>query len=219
MRSSMIESLLKELALHGAINRYILVTTSQIGASLGISQQSASRWISKTAEMGLIRKESVGRNIKVKITREGLNILKYEFFRYLILFGSPAIITLKGIVISGLGEGKYYVMKGGYRTQIHQKLFFDPYPGTLNVKLYPEYIEKFGEILEHEPVILDGFSEGDRNYGRVFSYFATLNGTPGALIVPEMTQYRDTVEIISEYSLREKHRLKDGTNVEIKVYL
>jgi len=39
------------------------------------------------------------------------------------------------------------------------------------------------------------------------------------LIIPEMSHYRDVVEIISDVKLRDKFALKDGSEVELKVYI
>ncbi len=121
--------------------------------------------------------------------------------------------------MSGLGEGRYYVMREGYRRQIREKLFFDPYPGTLNVKVYPTYRKKVAELREGDCVMLRGFTEGGKTFGRVKAFHATVNGYPGALIIPEMSHYRDVIEIIADVSLREKFGLRDGDEVEIRVYL
>ncbi len=215
----MIELLLKELALLGATHKHILITTSQLGLRLGISQQSASRWITYVESLNLVKKENVGRNIRVKLTREGMNILRHEFFEYTLIFGAPKLLHFEGKVVSGLGEGKYYISKRQYKRQIIEKLFFDPFPGTLNVKLYPEYVEKLAELKEAEPIILDGFEEGGHTYGRVFAYFATISKHPGALILPELSHYREVVELISHIPLREVCKLIDGDEVEIAVFL
>ncbi len=219
MNDAYAQRLLRELAMKGAIKGYVVVSTTDLGKRLGISQQSASRWLSELAEMGLIRKDRFGKNVKVKITPEGENILKRAWFEYLLIFGEPKVMTLKGTVMSGLGEGRYYVMREGYRRQIREKLFFDPYPGTLNVKVYPIHKKSIKELREEDCIILKGFSEGERTFGRVRAYHATLNGYPGALIIPEMSHYRDVIEMIADIGFREKFGIRDGDEVEIKVYL
>ncbi len=211
--------ILKELALMGSMNRYTMIHTSELGKRVGMSQQSASRWISIMEKRGLIEKEKYGRNIRVKITSLGRVYLKKAHFDFTMIFGDSRRVELRGEVMKGLGEGRYYIMKEGYRKQIEEKLFFEPFPGTLNVRVYPNYRKRVKEIREGEFISLDGFEENGRKFGRVRAYFATLNSYPAALIVPEMSQYRDVVEIISDVKLRDKFDLKDGSEVLLVIYL
>ena len=51
----------------------------------------------------------------------------------------PTSIMLEGTLFTGLGEGAYYVTRDDYRKQFIEKLGFDPYPGTLNIKLTSDY--------------------------------------------------------------------------------
>ncbi len=219
MNRAYAQMLLRELALRGAMDRYVIISTKDVGKRIGISQQSASRWLSELETEGLIRRERFGKNMKVKITPAGINILKRIYYEYSAIFGIPKIIKLKGTVISGLGEGRYYIMKEGYRSQIREKLMFDPYPGTLNIKVYPNYVDNARNLREANDIILKGFVENGRKFGDVRAFFATIEGYMGALIIPEMSHYKDIVEIIADVSLREKFRLKDGDEVEINVYL
>ncbi len=219
MNDCRIFMLLKELALMGSMNRYTMVHTYELGKRTGMSQQSASRWLSIMEEKGLIEKEKYGRNIRVKITPLGRVYLKKAHFDFTVIFGDSRKVELRGEVMKGLGEGRYYVMKEGYKRQIEEKLFFEPFPGTLNVRVYPNYRKRVKEIREGEFISLNGFEENGRKFGRVRAYFATLNGYPAALIIPEMSQYRDVVEIISDVKLRDRFNLKDGSEVELVIYL
>ncbi|MEM1537956.1 MAG: DUF120 domain-containing protein [Candidatus Nezhaarchaeales archaeon] len=45
------------------------------------------------------------------------------------------VLTLEGEVFTGLGEGAFYVTREGYRSQFIEKLDFDPFPGTLNLRI------------------------------------------------------------------------------------
>ena len=44
-------------------------------------------------------------------------------------------IEFRRKIVSGMGEGAYYMSLKGYRNQFIEKLGYEPYPGTLNVKL------------------------------------------------------------------------------------
>ena len=48
---------------------------------------------------------------------------------------TKAELDVTGVLFSGLGEGAYYIMIKGYRKQFQSKLGFDPFPGTLNLRL------------------------------------------------------------------------------------
>ncbi len=129
-------------------------------------------------------------------------------------------ITLRGIVVSGSGEGKYFLSLEGYRSQIRSRLGFDPYPGTLNVLLDPESVERKFLVLTRQPIILRGFKEGDRTYGDVLAYPARIGDVwPTALVIPLRTHHPPSIiELISPFNLRERLSLKDGDVVEVEVY-
>ncbi len=212
-------SILKEIALNGGTERFVKLSTFEVGRKIGISQQSASRWLKEITALSLIERRKSGREIYVKITKKGIYALKREFYIYIDIFKAPKPISIKGNVISGIGEGKYYVMKHGYRTQIIDKLFFDPYPGTLNVKVEPIYEQEIEKLRNKKGIIIDGFIEDGRKYGKVFSFFCIINGYPGALIIPEMSNYANIVEIIADTSLREKIKLRDESRVSVDIYI
>ncbi|ALU11346.1 riboflavin kinase [Ignicoccus islandicus DSM 13165] len=129
-------------------------------------------------------------------------------------------VSLKGIVVSGSGEGRYFLSLEGYRSQIRNRLGFDPYPGTLNVLLDPESMERKFLLLTRPPIILKGFRKDDRTFGEVLAYPARINGLwPAALVIPLRTHHPPSIiEIISPYKLREKLELKNGDYVAIEIY-
>ncbi len=132
--------------------------------------------------------------------------------------GKP--IVLKGKVVTGDGEGQYYLSLKGYRDQVREKLGFDPYPGTLNVLLDPESTERRSLLLFRKAIVLKGFEEGGRRYGEVLAYPAQVSGFwPSALIVPLKTHHPPSIiEIIAPVKLRNELRLKDGDEVTVRVY-
>ena len=65
----------------------------------------------------------------------------------------PPSVTLEGTVFTGLGEGAYYISKEAYRKQFTEKLGFEPYPGTLNLKLSTDYDIKTRREIEAYPAI------------------------------------------------------------------
>ena len=211
--------ILKEIALLGAKDGFVEISTLKIGEKIGISQQSASRWINDLYRMGLVEKKRSGRKIAVKITRKGMDILRRESFDYRRIFESPKYVELTGEVITGLGEGRYYITRKGYYDQIKEKLFFEPYPGTLNVRIYPGDLDKVDLLRSLPGICLKGFVSQGRTFGNVKAFLCTINGVEAALIMPERSHYTDVVEVIASENLRKKLSLKDGSTVDIVVYL
>ena len=211
--------MLKEIALTGGRDGFVEISTSELGKKIGISQQSASRWLGELENNGLIQKKKLGRKISVKITRKGMDILRHESFDYRRIFESPKYLELTGEVITGLGEGRYYITRKGYYNQIKEKLFFEPYPGTLNVRIYPGDLEKVDLLRSIPGISLQGFVSQGRTFGNVKAFLCTINGVEAALIMPERSHYTDVVEIIANKNLRKKLTLKDGSAVDIVVYL
>jgi len=131
-------------------------------------------------------------------------------------------MVIEGIVFSGLGEGAYYVTREPYRKQFIEKLGFDPYPGTLNLKLTSWYDAHLRRELEEQPGIeIPGFKNENRTYGPVKCFPARINGKEkGAVILALRTHYDSSViEIIAPSYLRNTLKLKDGNKVKVEVFL
>ena len=121
----------------------------------------------------------------------------------------------------GLGEGAYYVGKELYRKQIVEKLGFEPYPGTLNLKLSSDYDIKTRMELDAYPAIeVKGFQNEDRSFGLVKCYPVMIgNEVKGALVTALRSHYDASVlEIIAPVCLRKALCLKDGHKVKVEVY-
>jgi riboflavin kinase len=129
-------------------------------------------------------------------------------------------VTLEGTVFTGLGEGAYYIAKENYRKQFMEKLGFDPYPGTLNLKLTTDYDNKArGELDAYPAVEIEGFKSEDRTFGDVKCYPVIIeNKVKGALISALRSHYDSSVvEIIAPVALRKHLKLKDGHKVKVEV--
>ena len=157
-----------------------------------------------------------------KITDSGMAELKklYRDLRLIFEAAYPPSVTLEGILFSGLGEGAYYVTKEGYRKQFIEKIGFDPYPGTLNLKLTTEYDVKTMSELEAYPSIeIQGFKDESRTFGPVKCYPAIINNkVKGAVIYALRSHYNASVlEIIAPVFLRGRLKLKDGNKVKVEI--
>jgi len=171
---------------------------------------------------GLIRRKTGAKGSLVEITEAGCRLLEevYRDLHAILWEGRPPSITLEGEVFTGLGEGAYYVTRRGYRRQFVKKLGFDPYPGTLNLKLVSEEALRHRMELETLPAIkISGFMNEDRTFGEVRCYPVMINEeVRGAIVIASRSHYGPSVlEVIAPVYLRERFNLKDGDKVKIRV--
>ena len=210
---------LKLLALKGNIYDYNSLSSRELGKGLGLSQQSASKKILELLEMELIKRKMGARKQLVKITSKGMDVLRKEYSQYQKIFDSMEHIVIRGTLISGLGEGQYYISQKGYKEQFQTKLWFQPYPGTLNLKIEGNELSKLQILKDSEGIMIDGFESEGRTFGKVKCFLTDIQNVECAVIIPIRTHYSDVLEIISRHFLRDKLNLKDGDIVEIVVSL
>ena len=148
----------------GAAKTPIKISTTYLSNIIGGSQQSASRHLQLLEEMGLIERQISTVGSRVQISGEGLGELDkiLQELRWYLEGEEAETVTFEGTIVSGLFQGAYYVSKDGYREQIQKKLGFDPFPGTLNVKIKDEDVETRRRLEQGPSIRLDGFKEKDR---------------------------------------------------------
>jgi len=213
---------LYKLAEMGASRRTVKVSTEYFALKMMLSQQTASRYLIQLDKKGWIKRTITPEGCLVRVTDTGQRELKQLYSNLRLIFEaaySPSI-TLEGTLFSGLGEGAYYVSKDGYRKQFMEKLGFDPYPGTLNLKLTSEYDVKTRTELEAFPAVeLQGFDNENRSFGGVKCYPALINNkVKGAILTAMRTHYDSSViEIVAPIYLRANLKLKDGQKVKVEV--
>ncbi len=207
----------------GAYKRIAKISTEYLAEKLGISQQTASRYLIELERKGWIQRNITPDGSLIKIDEQGVReLLKlYSSLKMVIETAYPPSVTLEGTVFTGLGEGAYYITKDVYRRQFTEKLGFEPYPGTLNLKLNSDYDVKTRMELDAYPAIeIEGFKNEDRTFGLVRCYPAIIdNKIKGALITAMRSHYDVSVlEIIAPVCLRKQLNLKDGVKVKIEVF-
>lgn len=127
------------------------------------------------------------------------------------------ILSIKGKVTHGRGEGGKFIELPWVKKQITEKLGFIPFVGTLNIELTKKSL-KVKNLLEKAEVTeilpLEGFYRG-----KCFkAYF--MDNLKCAIIIPEVRNYpKDVLEIVAPVSLKEHFKLRDGDIVKVKVLL
>jgi riboflavin kinase len=211
-----------KLAEMGAHRRTAKISTEYLAGKLGTSQQTASRYLIELDNMGWIDRTITPEGCLIHITDLGVKELNrlYSNLRFLIEAAYPPSITLEGTVFTGLGEGAYYISMEQYRKQFMEKLGFDPYPGTLNLKLTTDYDIKTHSELEAYPAVeIEGFKDENRTFGKVKCYPTIIENKVKGAIVSALRSHYDAsiVEVIAPVHLRKHLKFKDGYKVKVEV--
>jgi riboflavin kinase, archaea type len=215
--------ILSELLLSGAKNNFVELTTNEIAKKIKRSQQLASKELLDLEFFGCIKRNKKSKKYTIKVTEKGYQKV-YDLFLFLktAIESFKHIIDFEGHIITGMGEGAYYMSLKGYKQQFKEKLGYEPYPGTLNIKLNSSsYVEAKKEMLKYPSITIEGFSDQSRTFGWVKCYPAYINDSVNinsSILILERTHYDDSIiEIIAPFSIKEQFSLKNGDFIKLKV--
>lgn len=208
---------LKKLALLGAHKKPVELSSFEFAAHIDSSPQTAARRLKSLEDEKMILRQILHGGQSITITNSGIAALQKELNDYREIFsGNGSKKFLSGKVITGLGEGQYYISLDGYRAQFIEKLGFDPYPGTLNIRLDTPGVELRKGI--NANIRISGFTSENRTFGSGSCFKIRIDNIDGAVIVPERTHYpEDIIEIIAPVNLRKYLNISDGSIVEVEV--
>lgn len=212
-----------QLLSKGARHNFVEVTTSDLGKNIGRSQQAASKHLLDLETAGYVERARRGQKFAVRITDKGYTEIQGLFASLKsALESAPAAIDFEGSVVSGMGEGAYYMSLDGYKKQFREKLGYEPYPGTLNVRLTDQlFMTARRELGRYPSIFLEGFGDGARTYGWVKCYRATINEkVDAAVLVLERTHYDDSMlEVIAPISIKDAAGIKNGDRIKVQVHV
>ena len=218
MKSSYLSTFI-QLLLLGAKNP-IELSTYDLAKSIDKTQQTASQHLLFLEKNNLIFRYKIDGNDVIKISDSGLDYLKSVNQQITSAFDENTSSIITGTLFSGLGEGAYYISLPGYKKQFISKLGFEPYPGTLNLKI-SDVLHKqfFDKLSKNDGILIEGFTDKKRTYGNVKCFPCTINSNiQGSIIVIERTHHdRFVIELISPLFLLKKLKLNDGDEVSVKV--
>jgi len=205
----------------GAKHNYVTITTASLGKSIKKSQQAASKHLLELEQNHFIERIINGRKVSIKLTNKGFSeMIKLSTILQKSLDSFPSHVQIKGTLVSGMGEGAYYMGLKGYTKQFKSKIGYIPFPGTLNIridqKIHQEAIKQFTTL---NGIKIKSFSDGKRTYGWVKCFPAKLNNSTNCnLILLERTHHDNSViELISKSSLRKSAKIKEGSKVSITI--
>jgi riboflavin kinase len=199
----------------GNLKATALLSSLKVGRELGVSQQTASRYLSSLEKNGLIRRVVRKRGQEVSITSEGVSILKEMHLELGFLIEGRKKTVVNGRISIGMGEGAYYVRM--YAERIRAELGFQPFYGTLNVHVeeMPASLESY--VFKKIP----SFEKDGRTFGEIGVIKIKLTSGRKSvdcyLILPERTHHKNELELISGMNLRRKLGLRDGSRVSVEI--
>lgn len=121
-----------------------------------------------------------------------------------------------GRVVPGRGEGRYYVGLPPYKQKFKEILGFEPYEGTLNIKL-----NETVNLDKLNPLEIDDFYyNNEKFYGLKIILVTIINKKDhtidGAIVAPKKTCHSSKIlEIIAPIKLRKFLSLNNGDIVMI----
>lgn len=216
---------LRKLALLGAVEQPVRLSSVHFAGAIKSSVQTAARRLQELDREGLVHRRITADGQWIMLTRSGIEHLKEECYEYQEIFFSTQNVEFEfvGCVITGLGEGEYYTTLEGYKRQFQGKLGFTPFPGTLNLRLDSQSIAA-REILDvWKGIGIEGFESEQRTFGGGKCFPCKIindraEGIKSAVIIPDRTHYpEDVLEIISQVYLRCELQLKDGDEIRTRV--
>ncbi len=215
----------------GAKETHTEITSGQISKVIQRSQQTASKVLIELEKDNLIERIKNNKKFKIKVTQEGFEVIKelHSMMKTAIDSSRGKRVIFKGKIVTGMGEGSYYMSKKGYKDQFREKLGYEPFPGTLNVKLEEQiYKDTKREITSYPSIYIHGFKDENRTFGWVKCYPTIL--IPGnkenyekmeiesSILLLERTHHNNSlVEVISPVCIKETASLKNGDIVTIEL--
>jgi riboflavin kinase len=212
-----IEALI-QLAKEGAHRGSVRISLNWLADRSGISRQTAARRLAELEGQGSIERTMEPRGQNVRITPTGLAVLR-AFHQELgsILKSVPHSVKLSGRVVTGIGEGGYYMNQTQYIKEFEKGAGFVPYSGTLDIKLEKDSVGSKEMIARLPSKEVPGFETKERAFGPVKFFPARLRKSRVAIILPLRSHYTDILEIIAPQNLRKVLGLKDGDLVQVEV--
>lgn len=223
---------------NGGKDSFLEITSTQVSLLINRSQQTASKILIDLEKENLIERVKNKKKFGMKLTETGFDILQniYNLLRISMEESHIKPVLFKGKIVTGMGEGAYYMSLDGYKKQFQHKLGYEPFPGTLNVKIEDKnYMNSRKDLIKYPSIYIDGFKNSDRTFGWVRCYPATISKEPKfsregfesqpidilkevhVLLLERTHHNNNLIEVIGPLNLKESSNLKNGDNVVIKI--
>lgn len=214
-----LRELLKEVAHAGGIHDFVPTSSGQLAETLGVSQQTASRWLVELEEDAYLERRLGSRGQQLHLTDDGIKVLVDELSELEgILAGSDRSL-LTGTVSEGDGEGAYYMSQPFYERGFEELFGFTPFPGTLNLQVEGKDLETVRVLRTQDALEIPKVQTPERTFGGVTGYPAEVEDIEAALIFPHRTRHERVAEVIAPVRLRDALDLEDGDELAVQVQI
>lgn len=122
---------------------------------------------------------------------------------------------IEGTVFAGVGEGAYFVGLAWVQDEIRRIVGFDPYAGTLNLRIVDGHgLARWRQTRKRAGIALTP-PDPETCGGRLLPV-VVAGHVPAAVVIPDVTRYEDDiVEVIAPARLRTLLALHDGDRVRL----
>ncbi len=129
-------------------------------------------------------------------------------------------LRIRGVIISGRGEGAKYVKRNYYHSLLRSLLGYEPYPGTLNVDLL-EPCRDYQELLAmcRPCLVMETLRLHNKVLGGLIAWYGRFMDTECIVLRPLLSKHpRSVIEVVAPLHLRSVYGLNDGDVVEVIIY-
>ncbi len=211
---------LKHLGARGGLDTRVKVSCSDLAETLDTSDQTVSRRLQSLENSDAVEREIVADGQWITITEDGETVLRKEYESYRRIFEETTKLELTGEIVSGMGEGSYYIGLEGYQRQFRDRLGYEPFEGTLNVELTEESTRRRSALDDNEGILIEEWENEERTFGAATCYPASIEGQEAHVIYPHRTHYPDDMlEVIAPVKLFDELDLEHGDDVTVEVEL
>ena len=127
------------------------------------------------------------------------------------------MVSLRGVVTTGLGQGGRFMAVDWVREGIRRLVGFDPYPGTLNVRLVePAALHAWRRISHDATLRLD--PPPPETCGARLVLATLMPDVAAAIVVPDVTGHGDDLlELVAAVHVRNHLGLQEHDPVTLQV--
>jgi riboflavin kinase, archaea type len=130
---------------------------------------------------------------------------------------SAGVTSFDGLLTSGLGHGACFVALDWVRHAVQDLLDFDPYPGTLNLRLVDADARAAWNEVTRRAALRLAPPPPERCGGRLFPAVVGPD-IAAAVVVPDITGHpADVLELIAGVNVRRRLGLRDGDRVTVQI--
>jgi CTP-dependent riboflavin kinase len=127
------------------------------------------------------------------------------------------MITIRGKVVDGVGQGAHFASLNWVKEQCQEKLGFQPWPGTLNLEVLEEDISLLGQLEKKKSVTIipptPNFCEGR-------CIRVQIGGISAAVVIPEeqvRIHGKRIIEILAPVKLKDALGIKNNDVVTLVI--